>query len=149
MQTRICKKGKFEEKDLKSIQEAIRAAGLDPAAVIIESDWHFVNINKVVEIQPVLFDCRGLLDTPSWIVRRRDDSVAGEPCSCGVMTRGGEIGTYIDLQEAIAAAIAELVRLKVLAQLHHAPETASSEKTPATTGAIHYPNDFIRHSLHR
>ncbi len=148
MHTRICQKGKFEEKDLKSIQEAIRAAGLDPAAVIIESDWHFVNINKVVEIQPVLFDCRGLLDTASWIVRRRDSSVADEPCSCGVMTRGGEIGTYNDLQEAIATAVAEVVRLKVLAKLHYTQEGAS-DKTSVTDNPIHYPNDFIRHSLHR
>ena len=149
MNDKACKKGKFGAADLKQIQEAIRLAGLDRDMVVIESDWHFVNINHAVEIQPVLFDCRGELDSPSWVVRNVADASSLEPCSCGVMERGGEIGKYQHLDGAIAAAIAEVVRLKVMAGLQHSvPASAGSH-----SDTLHLPksckNDFIRHSLHR
>lgn len=143
MPDRLCKKGKFDANDLKTVREAFRIIGIGQDSIHIESDWHYVNINGAVEIQPLLFDCRGALDTPSWIVRDVSNPSSGEPCSCGVMTRGGEVGTYAGLDEAIAAAVAELVRQKVLANLRTASgETASAQKS------LKFPNDFIRHSLH-
>ena len=149
MNDKACKKGKFEAADLRQIQEAIHLAGLDRDMVVIESDWHFVNINHTVEIQPVLFDCRGEVDAPSWVVRSVADASTLEPCSCGVMERGGEIGKYPRLDEAIAAAIAEVVRLKVMTGL----QSSALSSADSHMATLHLPklckNDFIRHSLHR
>ena len=148
MNKRACRKGKFDAADLRQIKEAIHLAGLDHDMIAIESDRHFVNINHAVEIQPVLFDCKGQLDAPSWVVRSVKDA-ALEPCACGVMERGGEIGNYTSLPEAIAAAISEVVRLKVLAGLLESNQTFNSDHAAALHMLNPCKNDFIRHSLHR
>jgi hypothetical protein len=130
MHTRACKNGEFTGADLDVVQAAIRLAGLDARSLVIKSGKHYLNINNSVEIQPLLFDCRGLLDTPSWIVRYSGDTASSELCSCGVTVRGGEIGTYTGVREAIAAAVAEVVRFKLLAEL---PRSAASSEAANST----------------
>ena len=149
MHNRRCQKGQFEEQDINTIHEAIFLAGLDAGSIAVESDRNFVNIDNSVEIQPVLFDCRGALETPSWIVRSLTNPAASEPCSCGIMTRGGEVGTYTVLRDAIAAAIAEVVRLKVMANLQDPRDSSADAGVPAAHLPKLFQNDFIRHSLHR
>lgn len=146
MTHRACSKGKFEKADLELIREAIHLAGLDRDILTIDSSWNFVNINDLVEIQPVLFDCQGTVNAPTWTVRRLNDPHT-EPCSCGVMMRGAEIGTYTTLPEAVAVAVAEVVRLKMLAALERCEHPAAAQEHPHFK-LNRFSNDFIRRSLH-
>jgi len=142
------RKREFHEKEVAFIQEAIVASGLDPTSIDLAWDAHSVVLNGVVEIQAVLFDCRGLLDTPCWSVRRFVQADAGHACSCGALVRESADGTYGSLKAAIAAALAETVRSTVLANLpadfsEPIPKERPASDLPATSG-----NDFITQCVH-
>jgi hypothetical protein len=143
------RKREFHEKEVSFIQDAIRASGLDPASIDLAWDSHAVTLNGVVEIQAVLFDCRGLLDTPCWSVHRFVAADAAQPCSCGALVRESADGTYGSLRAAIAAALAETVRSRVLANLTDSSEPILKER-PGSPDALPptSENDFITHCVH-
>jgi len=136
----------FQENEVTFIQEAIRASGLDPDSITLAWDPHWVTFNRAVEIQPVLFDCRGALDTPCWVVRRSSAPETEEVCSCGALGREAATGTYGSLKVAVAAAIAEIVRLRVLANIADSSNPVLRER-PAGQPAPCC-NDFITHCVH-
>jgi len=143
------RKREFHEKEVAFIKDAVLASGLDPASIDLAWDPHAVVLNGAVEIQAVLFDCRGLLDTPCWSVRRFAPSESGQPCSCGALARESADGTYGSLKAAVAAALAEMVRSRVLANLTDFAEPVPpilkqrSDTVPPASG-----NDFITQCVH-
>jgi len=138
------RKRKFQEKEISFIQDAIRNAGLDGITPVW--DPHGVQFNGVVEVQPVLFDCRGSLDTPCWIVHRFPASEKAQTCACGQLVREAATGTYGSLKEAVAAALAEIVRARVLTKLADCSEPILKERPAGQTAACC--NDFITHCVH-
>ena len=146
------RKREFNEKEVTLIHEAIRASGLDPGSITVAWDTHWVRFDRAVEIQPILFDCRGLLDTPCWTVQRFSAPESHQACSCGELVRDAATGTYGSLKTAVAAAIAEVVRLRVLENLADSSEPILKEHPPkerppgqpASCG-----NDFITDCVRR
>jgi hypothetical protein len=141
MEIPTARKREFDTKEVTFIQEAIGASGLDPASIDLVWESSSVNINRVVEVHPVLFDCRGLLNTPCWLVSRLSASEGPQACSCGELVREAATGTYGSLKTAIAAALAEVVRLRVLTNItdHSQPilkERPADQPAPCS-------NDFI------
>jgi len=133
------RKREFHEKEVAFIQEAICASGLHAITPVWNPDS--VGFNRVVEIRPVLFDCRGSLDTPCWIVRRSSASEGSQACSCGELVREAATGTYGSLKAATAAALAEVVRLRVLANIADSSEPILKERPTDRPVPCH--NDFI------
>jgi hypothetical protein len=138
---------KFHEKEVSLIEEAIRMSGLHPESVPVVWDTHSVLIGKVVEVQAVLFDCRGLLDTPCWIVSRTAMPEPPEACSCGALARESCSGTYGSLKAAVATALAEIVRKRVMSAL---PESSDPILKARTAEPIHAGcSDFISHCIYK
>lgn len=137
----------FLEKEVTYIQEAIRASGLDSASIDLAWNPHSVVLNRAVELQAVLFDCRGLLDTPCWSVRRFAQAETPQACSCGALVRESSDGTYGSLKAAVAAALAETLRAGLLANLTDFSEPILKEQSAAAQPAP-APNDFITQCLH-
>lgn len=135
------RKREFNTKELTFIPDAIRASGMDPASITLVWDPYSVSFNRVVEIHPVLFDCRGSLDTPCWIVRRLSALEGPQACSCGELVREAATGTYGSLKSAVAAALAEVVRLRVLANIADSSEPILKERPAGQPAPCH--NDFI------
>ena len=133
------RKREFQQEEVAFINEAIRISEVDTISVV----WnpHSVRFNGGVEIHPVLFDCRASLNTPCWIVRRLSAGEGPQACSCGELVREAVAGTYGSLKTAVAAAIAEVVRLKVLANLVDFSQPILKERTADQPVACH--NDFI------
>lgn len=135
------------------IEEAIRISGLHPESVPVVWNLHSVQIGNLVEIQAVLFDCRGLLDTPCWIVNRMAMPEPPQACSCGALARescsgtyGSLSGTYGSIRGAVATALAEIVRARVMAA---PPETSDPLLTARTAEPIHAGcSDFISHCIY-
>ncbi len=129
----------FDATETTFIHEAIRASGMDAITPV----WgpHSVSFNRVVELYPVLFDCRGALNTPCWIVNRLAAAEGPQACSCGELVREAATGTYGALKAAVAAALAEVVRLRVLANIGDSPEPILKERPAGQPAACH--NDFI------
>jgi len=140
------RKREFQENEVTFIKEAIGVSGLDPASITLAWDPHCVNFNRVVEIQPVLFDCRDALDTPCWLVRRSATAESAPTCACGELVREAATGTYGSLKTAVAAALAEVVRSRVLANIADTSEPILKER-PAGQPAPSR-NDFITHCVH-
>ena len=138
------RKREFQEKEISFVQEAISKSGLEGVTPV----WtrHSVQFNGVVELQPVLFDCRGLLDTPCWTVRSMATPEAAQTCSCGALVREVATGSYGSLKAAVAAAMAEIVRSRVLANIADTSEPILKER-PAGQPAPSR-NDFITHCVH-
>jgi hypothetical protein len=133
------RKREFNEEEAAFIHKALRISEVDTISLV----WnpHCVRFNGVVEIHPALFDCRGLLDTPCWIVRRLSAAEGPQACSCGALVREAAAGTYGSLKTAVAAAIAEVVRLRVLANLDDLSQRILKERPAGPPAACH--NDFI------
>lgn len=128
------------------IQKAIRASGLLPGSVNVDWDPNAVTLNRSVKIEAVLFDCRGLLDTACWTVRCMVAAESSRACCCGALAREVEAnGTYGSLRTAAAAALAELVRMRVLAGVPDSSQTIKKERPPmpAVSGS-----DFITDCVH-
>jgi hypothetical protein len=114
MEIPIARKREFHDREITFIEEAIRASGVDPGSITLAWDSRWVHFNRVVEIYPILFECpRGSADIPCWIVRRSSLPEGPQTCSCGELVREAATGTYGSLKTAVAAAIAEVVRLRV------------------------------------
>ncbi len=124
MRTRTRKKSGFNKADLALVQAAIRLAGVDLHLLAIKSGKDFLNIDDTIEIHPL-----SLLGTRCWIVRLPAGTAFPGPCSCGA-THRGEIGTYTNKSEAVAAAIAEVIRLKLLADLQRGTGWRENEGNP-------------------
>ena len=136
----------FHDKEIPLIEEAIRISGLHPESVPVVWNLHSVQIGNLVEIQAVLFDCRGLLDTPCWIVNRMAMAEAPQACSCGALARESCSGTYGSLRGAVATALAEIVRARVMAAL---PETSDPLVTERSAEPIHAGcSEFISHCIY-
>ena len=138
------RKREFQEKEISFVREAIAKSGLKAITPV----WspHSVQFNGVAEIQPVLFDCRGLLDAPCWIVRRISVPGGARTCSCGTLVREAAEGTHGSLKEAVAAAMAEIVRSRVLANIADCSEPILRERPSGQPAACS--NDFITHCVH-
>jgi hypothetical protein len=121
MQYHACQKGEFDQEALALVREAVRAGaeGVSAQSMSVEVGPHFISIDQCVEIQPLLFDCRGLLRAPSFVIRRMDDVSLSKPCECGEVTRGSEIGNTTSLCEAVALAVSEALRRKILFRLEN------------------------------
>lgn len=135
------RKREFHQNEITFVQEAICLSGLDPVTIKVEWDPQMVSLNGSVEIHAVLFDCRGLLDTPCWLVRRLAAAEGAQACSCGELVREAAAGTYGSLRTAVAAAIAEVVRLRVLSNTADPSEPILKERTAEQPAPCH--NDFI------
>jgi hypothetical protein len=139
------RKREFDEKEVTFIKEAILNSGLDEEFITLAWGRHSVDFNRVVEIQPVLFDCRGQLDTPCWIVHRAPASEGSKVCACGELVREAADGAYGSLKAAVAAAIGETVRATVLANIPDSPQTILKERPAGQPTPC---NDFITHCVH-
>lgn len=128
------------------IKEAVLASGLDPASISVESHPHSVKFDGLVEIQPALFDCRSVLNTPCWIVSCSVRPEQAQACSCGSLVREARTGVYGSLKTAIASAMAEVVRARVLTQIPDSADTILSARPAEQPGPTC--NDFISHCLH-
>lgn len=135
------RKREFNPSEITFVQEAICLSGLDPVTIKLEWDPHMVSLNGAVEIHAVLFDCRGLLDTPCWLVRRLSAGAGAQACGCGELVREAATGTYGSLKTAVAAAIAEVVRLRVLENTTDPSQTILKERTEEQQACCQ--NDFI------
>jgi len=140
------RKREFDAKEISLIGDAIRASGLDAASVPLTWEPHRVQLDNVVELLPVLFDCRGPLETRCWIVRRLAAQCAPEACSCGILVRESASGTYGSLRTAVASALAEVVRARVLDNIPDAGEVIPKARQMETASAA--PNDFITDCIH-
>ena len=134
----------FHEREVTLIREGVLASGLEP--ISIELQPRLVLLDGSVEIQPALFDCRGALNTPCWIVSCTAKQERAQNCSCGSLVREARTGVYGSLKTAIASAMAEIVRARILAQIPDSPDAvlnARPAEQPAATC-----NDFITHCVH-
>jgi len=141
------RKRELLEKEIAFIKDAVHSSGLDPALINLKWAPQSVVFDHVVELQPVLFDCRGLLDTACWLLRRFAPAGDGsDACMCGSLVRGTADGTYSSLKAAMAAALAEVLRSRLLATLPDSAEPIhkrSQADRPETP-----PNDFITQCVH-
>ena len=143
------RKRKFQEKEVSFIQEAILKSGLEPESIIPVWNPYWVNFNGVVEIQPVLFDCRGSFDTPCWIVSRTATLENAPTCACGELVRESATGTHGSLKAAVAAALAEIVRSRVMVAIADCSEPILKERPERPAGQpAACCNDFITHCVH-
>jgi len=133
----------FDATENTLAHEAIRESGL--GGVTLALDRHSARLNGEIEIRPAIFDCRGQLDTHCWVVRRLTGTRENRTCSCGALARNGAEGTYGSLMAAMAAALGEVVRLRVLAHVA-GPADSILEERPATAAACH--SDFITNCVH-
>jgi len=140
------RKREFDAKEISLIGEAIRASGLDAASIPLTWLPHAVQFDGIVEILPVLFDCRGPLETRCWIVRRFAAQAAPEACSCGILVREAASGTYGSLRTAVASALAEVVRARVLDSVADAGDVTLKARKAEPAPAAH--NDFISDCIH-
>ena len=136
----------FHQKEVTLIKEGLQASVLGPASITTEWYPHAVRFDGLVEIQPALFDCRSVLNTPCWIVSSAVKPEQAHACSCGSPVREARTGVYGSLKTAIASAMAEVVRARVLTQI---PDSADSilNARPAGQPASSC-NDFITHCVH-
>ena len=142
MEIPIARKREFHDREITFIEEAIRASGVDPGSITLAWDSRWVHFNRVVEIYPILFECpRGSADIPCWIVRRSSLPEGPQTCSCGELVREAATGTYGSLKTAVAAAIAEVVRLRVLANIADCSEIVLKDRPAGQPAPCH--NDFI------
>jgi hypothetical protein len=143
------RKREFHDEEVAFIKEAVKASGLDPSSIDLTWNPYSVVLNRAVEIQAVLFDCRGLLNTPCWSVHRFAVYGGPQACSCGALVREAADGTYGSLKAAVAAAIAEIARSRVLALLRDfsEPIIQRDELLPEDRPQP-APNDFITQCLH-
>ncbi|HEX4085711.1 MAG TPA: hypothetical protein VHY22_12415 [Chthoniobacteraceae bacterium] len=132
----------IQEGETAFIQQAVRASGLPEGSVELDWEPHAVKFNGAVELQAVLYDCRGLLGTPCWTVRRLASPEPAMPCTCGALVREGADGTYGSLRAGVAAALGELVRLRVFDSLPDLAEPILRDQ-PLTSPATG-PADFLR-----
>lgn len=136
MHYHACQKGEFDQEALALVMEAVRAGAEASCSksMSVEMGAHFISIDDCVEIQPLLFDCRGLLQAPSFVVRRID-ALSSRECECGEMLRGSEIGNTATLPEAVAIAVSEALRRKILERLENfsTKQTTSPNHVPKTT----------------
>ena len=114
---------------------------MPPESITLDWEPHSVQFNRVVAIYPVLFDCRGSLDTPCWNVRRTAAPESSRTCECGELVREAATGTYGSLKTAVAAALAEVVRRRVLENIADSSEPISKERPAGQPAPCH--NDFI------
>jgi len=136
----------FHDKEITLIREAVLASGLDPSSITLEWEAHVVRFDGLVEIHPALFDCRSVLNTPCWIVECRVKPEQARACSCGSLVREARTGVYGSLKTAVASAMAEVVRARVLTQIPDSSDTILNGRPaeqPAPTC-----HDFISHCLH-
>jgi hypothetical protein len=133
----------FDAAESRLVHEAIRESGL--GGLTLTLDRESARLNGEIEIRPAIFDCRRQLDTRCWVVQRLTGAHGARTCSCGALARTGAEGTYGSLPAAMAAALGEVVRLRVLAHLADPADSISAER-PATPAVCH--NDFITQSVH-
>jgi hypothetical protein len=138
------RKRPFQDKEITFIEDAIKASGL--TATELQWTAASVKFNNAVELQAVLYDCRGPLETSCWSVRRLAVVQEAQPCSCGAIVRESADGTFGSLKTAVAAALAELVRSRVLASMPEGSEPILKVRpaNPAAAGE----NDFITQCVH-
>ncbi len=74
-------------------------------------------------------------------IRRSAAPEGGQACACGQLVREVATGTYGSLRTAVAAALAETVRSRVLDQLADSSEPILKER-PEEQAPVS-PNDFI------
>lgn len=140
------RKREFQESERTFIVDAIGASGLDPKSIELSWTLHSVSLNGAVELLPVLFDCRGMLDTPCWLVRRTPPVETSQPCSCGALVRDAASGVYGSLRSAVAASLGEAVRSAVLQKIADPAGGILKERLDGPAPAS--PNDFIAHCVH-
>jgi len=133
----------IHENEIDFIDEAVRTSGLPGGSVELEWEPHSVTFNGKIELHAVQYDCRALLGTACWTVRRVGATEPFQSCSCGALARESADGTYGSLRTAVAAALGELVRLKILESF---PETKPEipRDRPEAAAANHPPNDLLR-----
>lgn len=128
------------------IREAIFASGINPESVAVKWEPNLVRFDDFVEIQPAMFDCRNLLNTPCWIVSCAVKPDQARACSCGSLVREARTGVYGSLKTAVASAMAEIARARVLTTIPDTSDTILNarpdEVAPQTC------NDFIAHCAH-
>jgi len=140
------RKREFHEKEIAFINDALRVSGLDSSSITAAWEPHWVTFNGIVRIEPVLFDCHGWLDTPCWIVRRISTPDSSQTCACGQLVRDAVTGSYGTLREAVATAIGEVVRSRVLAAIPDSAEPIFKERHAGQQAPGC--NDFMTHCMH-